>query len=93
MLSSDAAYRLGFECGHMSQSEASAELDKYGTADGRAYDAFWNGYEAFADDADEDEDEDEYYDDDYDGQPDEYTEWQDVYGGDDWDHGQYDGEY
>lgn len=24
------------------------------------------------------------------GQPDEYTEWQDVYGGDDWDHGQYD---
>ena len=25
-----------------------------------------------------------------DGQPDEYTEWQDVYGGDDWDHGQYD---
>ena len=26
----------------------------------------------------------------YDGQPDEYTEWQDVYGGDDWDQGQYD---
>lgn len=25
-----------------------------------------------------------------DGQPDEYTEWQDVYGGDDWDHGQFD---
>jgi len=25
-----------------------------------------------------------------DGQPDEYTEWQDYYGGDDWDHGQYD---
>lgn len=24
-----------------------------------------------------------------DGQPDEYTEWQDYYGGDDWDHGQY----
>lgn len=37
----------------------------------------------------EDEYEDEYeYEDD--GQPDEYTEWQDVYGGDDWDHGQYD---
>lgn len=30
--------------------------------------------------------------DDYDGQPDEYTEWQDYYGGDDWDHGQYDGD-
>lgn len=25
-----------------------------------------------------------------DGQPTEYDEWQDVYGGDDWDHGQYD---
>ena len=29
------------------------------------------------------------YDDD-DGQPDMYTEYQDLYGGDDWDHGQYD---
>lgn len=26
----------------------------------------------------------------FDGQPDEYTEWQDFMGGDDWDHGQYD---
>lgn len=25
-----------------------------------------------------------------DGQPDEYTEWQDLYGGDDYDHGQFD---
>jgi hypothetical protein len=31
--------------------------------------------------------------DDYDGQPDEYTEWQDYMGGDDWDHGQYDNEW
>ena len=30
---------------------------------------------------------DDYYEDD--GQPTEYDEWQDVYGGDDWDHGQY----
>lgn len=30
------------------------------------------------------------YADEYDGQPDEYTEWQDYMGGDDWDHGQYD---
>jgi len=30
---------------------------------------------------------DEYEDD---GQPSEYDEWQDYYGGDDWDHGQYD---
>jgi len=38
------------------------------------------------------EDEDEDYYDDYedDGQPSEYEEWQDYYGGDDWDHGQYD---
>jgi len=28
-----------------------------------------------------------------DGQPDEYTEWQDLYGGDDWDHGQFDGDF
>jgi hypothetical protein len=28
-----------------------------------------------------------------DGQPTEYEEWQDLYGGDDWDHGQYDTEY
>jgi len=28
------------------------------------------------------------YEDDF--QPDEYTEWQDYMGGDDWDHGQYD---
>lgn len=27
-----------------------------------------------------------------DGQPDEYTEWQDYMGGDDWDQGQYDGD-
>jgi hypothetical protein len=36
------------------------------------------------------DDEDNFHEDEYDGQPDEYTEWQDVYGGDDWDHGQYD---
>lgn len=28
-----------------------------------------------------------------DGQPDEYTEWQDYMGGDDWDHGQFDYDY
>lgn len=33
------------------------------------------------------------YDDDDDGQPSEYEEWQDFYGGDDWDHGQYDEYY
>ena len=28
-----------------------------------------------------------------DGQPTEYQEWQDYMGGDDWDHGQFDGEF
>lgn len=32
--------------------------------------------------------DDEPWDED-DGQPSEYDEWQDVYGGDDWDHGQF----
>ena len=31
----------------------------------------------------------EHYEDD--GQPTEYEEWQDFMGGDDWDHGQFDG--
>lgn len=36
---------------------------------------------------------DDLYDaDEYDGQPDEYTEWQDLYGGDDYCYGSY-GEY
>lgn len=39
---------------------------------------------------DEDEDEDEGGEFEDDGQPTEYEEWQDLYGGDDWDHGQYD---
>lgn len=37
-----------------------------------------------------DYDEHDFEDDNFDGQPDEYTEWQDYMGGDDWDHGQYD---
>lgn len=35
-------------------------------------------------------DDDIYGEDDDDGQPSEYDEWQDLHGGDDWDHGQYD---
>jgi hypothetical protein len=44
----------------------------------------------FDDDRDDDDRFYPTYGDDDDGQPDEYTEWQDLYGGDDWDHGQYD---
>lgn len=40
-------------------------------------------------DLDCEEYEDRYLTLDDDGQPDEYTEWQDFNGGDDWDHGQY----
>ena len=39
--------------------------------------------DSMADETEEIEQED-------DGQPTEYEEWQDFYGGDDWDHGQYD---
>lgn len=49
--------------------------------DYRPTDADWQEYEAYLDECEDDE---------YDGQPDEYTEWQDLYGGDDWDHGQFD---
>ena len=45
----------------------------------------WNDSEA-----DQDEFEFLELEDDYDGQPTEYDEWQDFYGGDDWDHGQFD---
>ena len=46
-----------------------------------------NDYELDADFVDGPEDYEDYEDD---GQPTEYEEWQDVYGGDDWDQGQYD---
>lgn len=48
----------------------------------------WADSQDSADDADSDDDDAD--DGRYDGQPDEYTEWQYVHGGDDWDHGQYD---
>ena len=44
----------------------------------------------FQNDHDGDMDEGEGEDD---GQPSMYEEYQDLYGGDDWDHGQYDSEY
>ena len=47
------------------------------------------GYDAYLDGIDEDEPYDDGDDFEYDGLPDEYTEWQDFMGGDDWDHGQY----
>lgn len=66
-----------------------------------AYDPMMDSREAFtaadeaayhADlDAREDGFEDDWQEDfEDDGQPSEYDEWQDYYGGDDWDHGQYD---
>ena len=48
-----------------------------------------NDIEALVREADESEDLTLDFED-YDGQPSEYDEWQDFYGGDDWDQGQYD---
>jgi hypothetical protein len=47
------------------------------------------GHEEMEFEVDREDYEDEFEDD---GQPSEYVEWQDLYGGDDWDHGQYDGD-
>lgn len=51
----------------------------------------WAEYTAWlaAQDANDDGEWLDEYADDNDGQPDEYTEWQDYMGGDDWDHGEY----
>lgn len=57
----------------------------------------WAEYHAWfaaQDKSDDGEWVDEYGDEyENDGHPDEYTEWQDYMGGDDWDHGQYDCDY
>lgn len=60
------------------------------------YNAYLDTQEGWWDEDEDFEDDDDdivLYDEDDDHQPDEYTEWQDYYGGDDWDHGQYDNEY
>jgi hypothetical protein len=72
----------------------------YGQESFEGYDEFEQaayGYEWWEDENDTldifgdiDDDFEDYEDD---GQPDEYTEWQDVYDGDDWDHGQFDCDY
>jgi len=64
--------------------EAAMEAQEQGYYDAK-YEAWLEDLEANYEDDDECE-----CDDSYDGQPDEYTEWQDYMGGDDWDHGQYD---
>lgn len=55
----------------------------------------WAEYQAWLASQDESEDGEwvDDYADEHDGQPDEYTEWQDYMDGDDWDHGQYDCDY
>jgi hypothetical protein len=56
------------------------ELDYQPTAaDWNEYQEWYDGQEACYPEPEDD------------GQPSEYEEWQDVHGGDDWDHGQYDG--
>ncbi len=48
---------------------------------------YMEGHEEMEFEVDREDYADEFEDD---GQPTEYEEWQDLYGGDDWDHGQYD---
>ena len=86
-MSYQSSYNFGWDCGHLETREAQEELDKVGLMTQEDYDAFWDGYAAFQDDAEELE---EMEDAEYDGQPSEYDEWQDYMGGDDWDHGQFD---
>ena len=59
----------------------------YDEDDDGYYDGYWDGYCDGCCDS--------YYDMEIedDGQPSEYDEWQDVYDGDDQDHGQYDGDF
>lgn len=72
----------GFTAADRSFHEGEQErLDAYRTADAIG---FFDDDEIDLDDHDLGDDEI------YDGQPDEYTEWQDYMGGDDWDQGQYD---
>ena len=66
------------------QSERGNEMDREMIDSREGFDGDYDGYEGFDGDYDGYE---EWLDD---GQPTEYEEWQDVYGGDDWDHGQYD---
>jgi hypothetical protein len=67
------------------QTMTQAELDQMVAAMERA-DVDWRQDDPEVEIVDEWDDPD--YEDD--GQPDEYTEWQDLYGGDDWDQGQFD---
>ena len=56
------------------------DLKMYDEDDDGYYDGYYDGYcDGYCDMEIED-----------DGQPSEYDEWQDVYDGDDWDHGQFD---
>lgn len=71
------------------QMDFAAESDylneqEYNELMAEAPEEFWPSEDDYPDD------DDSVLDFDDDGQPDEYTEWQDYYGGDDWDHGQYD---
>lgn len=69
-------------CDAMMHAEAmEAHADDFGDDDLDALDDLEDG----------EYDEDALFEDD--GQPTEYEEWQDFMGGDDWDHGQYDGDY
>ena len=81
----------------MTVREAIDSREAFTAADEAEYNAYLDATDrpVYYDDATEceyefDDDDDEDDEPEYDGQPDEYTEWQDYMGGDDWDQGQYD---
>jgi hypothetical protein len=71
---------------------AADEFEAYQFAQDEPTDGDYAECEIYWDERDAREREDEIADHEWedDGQPTEYEEWQDFYGGDDWDHGQYD---
>jgi|TARA_R110002020_G_scaffold36016_1_gene108344 hypothetical protein len=77
------------------QAEECHDEDSLGELETNEFDSIEIDIEDSRDMYDEISDNDLYdLDEEYsDGQPSEYDEWQDVYGGDDWDHGQYDYEW
>jgi len=78
----------------MAVTGVTSEEDEFGPeveieVEDEDFDYDWDEYETDTDAPAEDAIADDFYFED-DGQPTEYDEWQDVNGGDDWDHGQFD---
>ncbi len=89
--------REGFELWHEEAQErqfTEVGFDSLSEFDNPAIREEYNAWIDSHNEPDEDlfpnDDDFEYPEEENDGQPDEYTEWQDFNGGDDWDQGQFD---